>query len=454
MKEARFILPLILMMMFLSSVNIFAAEVLTAEDYYNIGLTFFDESNYSEAINNYEKAIELDPTYARAYLGLGDIYYYQKKYEEAIVNYDAVIKLEPANAYAYYYKGSALYFLFKYDEAIKMFNEAIKIDLDYRDAYQSKGSSLFILKRYSEAMECYYKALELNPSDTTTNVCIGDTYYYQGLYENAIVYYDLAIYFNAYDKYAYMEYVYINKGYSLYQLSRYDEAIKALGLGLEIDPDHAAANYYMSLSLVKTENTKDYCPYLKKAVSLDKSYIEKALTEEAFKNLLQDEAFIGIIYDAEKDIHDRFENSDILESEALAEVHFLHMNTSGNVKEDAKALKAVRDFLNNFYKGNIYNSASAYKCNVNRSSPFTADMIEAGRMIKGQILVGLKITYSPSKENILYIGKQDGVLKAVVFEIAGDFKIDGQSITINDYIIFIYNKGIWECYGFLKPREL
>jgi hypothetical protein len=45
-------------------------------------------------------------------------------------------------------------------------------------------------------------------------------------------------------------------------------------------------------------------------------------------------------------------------------------------------------------------------------------------------------------------------LKAVVFEIAGDFKIDGQSITINDYIIFIYNKGIWECYGFLKPREL
>lgn len=78
MKEARFILPLILMIMFLSSVNIFAAEVLTAEDYYNIGLTFFDESNYSEAINNYEKAIELDPTYARAYLGLGDIYYYQK----------------------------------------------------------------------------------------------------------------------------------------------------------------------------------------------------------------------------------------------------------------------------------------------------------------------------------------------------------------------------------------
>lgn len=78
MKEARFILPLILMIMFLSSVNIFAAEVLTAEDYYNIGLTFFDESNYSEAINNYEKAFELDPTYARAYLGLGDIYYYQK----------------------------------------------------------------------------------------------------------------------------------------------------------------------------------------------------------------------------------------------------------------------------------------------------------------------------------------------------------------------------------------
>lgn len=448
MKKARFVLSLILMMMFLSPANIFAEALPSAEDCYNKGLALFRELNYSEAINSYKMAIELDPTYVQAYLDMGDIYYNQEKYEEAIVNYDTVVKLEPANTYAYYSKGSALHFLFKYDEAIKMYDEAIKINPGYGYAYLNKGNSLNRLGRYSEAMKCFDKASELNPNDTSINVSKGNTYYFQGLYENAIIYYDLAINSNAYDKF-----VYINKGRSLYHLSRYDEAIKALEQGLDMVPNDAEANYYMSISLVKTGNTKDYCSYLEKAVSLDKSYLEKAQTEDAFKNLLQDEAFIEIIYDAEKDIHDKFENSDILESKALSAVHFLHLKTSGNAKEDAKVLKAEQDFINNFYEGNIYNLASAYKYHFNSNSPFIADMIKAGRVIKGQTLLGLKITYSPSKENILYIGKQDGVLKAVIFEIAGDFKIDGQSTAINDYVVFIYNKGTWEYYGYLKPKE-
>ena len=449
MKKARFILPLIIMMMFLFSLDIFAEELLSAEDYYNKGLAFFEQSNYSEAINNYKKAIELDPTYIQAYLDMSDACFYQRKYEEAIANYDAVIELEPANAYAYYSKGVMLYFLFKYDEAIKMYDEAIKIDPDYGDAYQSKGNSLFSLERYSEAMECYDKALKLNPFDADIIEALGDTYYLQELYEKAIEYYDLAIYYNTSNKF-----VYIYKGCSLYHLSKYDEAIKALELGLEKLPDDAIANYYMSLSLVKTGNTKDYCPYLKKAVSLNKLYLKRAPSEEAFKNLLQDEAFIEIIYDAEEEIHDIFENSDILESDALAEIHFLNMKTSGNAKEDAKALKAERDFLNNFYNGNIYNSASAKKCHISSNSSHITDFIKSGRLIKGQALVGLKITHNISKENILYIGKQDGVLKAVIFEIAGEIKMDDFSLAINDYIIFIYNNGIWEYFGNLEPKEL
>lgn len=35
--------------------------MMTAEDYYKLGNTFRKEGNWQEAINNYIKAIELDP---------------------------------------------------------------------------------------------------------------------------------------------------------------------------------------------------------------------------------------------------------------------------------------------------------------------------------------------------------------------------------------------------------
>ncbi|HHW59046.1 MAG: tetratricopeptide repeat protein [Bacteroidales bacterium] len=44
------------------------------EIYYLMGNILFNESNYQEAINYYEKTIELDSTYAQAYTSLGKIY--------------------------------------------------------------------------------------------------------------------------------------------------------------------------------------------------------------------------------------------------------------------------------------------------------------------------------------------------------------------------------------------
>ena len=50
------------------------AQELTAEDYLNRGIDNFDKGNYSEAITDFTKAIEINPDYSLAYFNRGLAY--------------------------------------------------------------------------------------------------------------------------------------------------------------------------------------------------------------------------------------------------------------------------------------------------------------------------------------------------------------------------------------------
>jgi tetratricopeptide (TPR) repeat protein len=48
-----------------------------------MGFVYYDQGNYTKAIELYEKAIELDPDYAKAYYNRAVAYYYMKEYDKA-----------------------------------------------------------------------------------------------------------------------------------------------------------------------------------------------------------------------------------------------------------------------------------------------------------------------------------------------------------------------------------
>ena len=80
---------------------------------------------YSEAIADYDKAIELDPRSASAYYNRGVTKYNLKEYSEAIADYDKAIELDPNFALAYYARGLACRELGKEEEAkMKDFKKA------------------------------------------------------------------------------------------------------------------------------------------------------------------------------------------------------------------------------------------------------------------------------------------------------------------------------------------
>ncbi len=134
--------------------------------YYNKGTAFYHLGKYSEAIKAYDKAVELDPKYFKAYIDKGVILLNNfKKYEKAIKVFDQAIAINNdenvdiygygsrhnfSNCLAYYNKGITLGELGKYEEAIKAYNQAIKINPKLAQAYNDKGLALKELGKHKE----------------------------------------------------------------------------------------------------------------------------------------------------------------------------------------------------------------------------------------------------------------------------------------------------------------
>ena len=65
------------------------------------GIDLFNEGNYTAAVKNYNKAIELNPNYSDVYFHRSRAYLYDFKFEEALVDCDKAIALEPLYMEAY-----------------------------------------------------------------------------------------------------------------------------------------------------------------------------------------------------------------------------------------------------------------------------------------------------------------------------------------------------------------
>jgi len=100
----------------------------TTESLYAKGTTLLKQGKYNEAIECYDKAIEIDPYHKEAWNGKGGALLALGKYNEAIECFDKVITIDPNLAYAWRNKGTAFLGLGKYSEAQEYFDKAKEID--------------------------------------------------------------------------------------------------------------------------------------------------------------------------------------------------------------------------------------------------------------------------------------------------------------------------------------
>lgn len=92
-------------------------EERTAQNWLLLGNILQDQGKIDEAIFMYNKAIETDNKFYKAYYNLGNIYLNDGRPNMAIEEYKKVIKLKPEYAYAHYNLGCAYIKLGKYGKA-------------------------------------------------------------------------------------------------------------------------------------------------------------------------------------------------------------------------------------------------------------------------------------------------------------------------------------------------
>ena len=189
-----------------------------------------------EALAAYEQAIQLDPNYAHAYEGEGNVFYNLKLYYEALEAYEQAIRFDPSSASAYNGKGDALYYLKRYQEALLAYERAIQLDPSYASAYNGKSWTLWQLKRFEEALIAYEQSIRLDPSCASTYNGEGNTLYDLNHYQEALAAYEQAIQLDPK-----LAYAYDGKGWALWKLKHYREALEAFQLALVLNPHYASA---------------------------------------------------------------------------------------------------------------------------------------------------------------------------------------------------------------------
>ncbi|MBI4125287.1 MAG: tetratricopeptide repeat protein [Deltaproteobacteria bacterium] len=105
--------------------------------FYNRGVTKGDLGRFAEAIEDYDKALALDPKFVQAYISRGVAKHWPDHYAEGIEDYDQAIALDPKHTRAYNNRGFAKAKLSHWEEAIEDFEAALRIDPNYMIARQN-----------------------------------------------------------------------------------------------------------------------------------------------------------------------------------------------------------------------------------------------------------------------------------------------------------------------------
>lgn len=99
----RSFLALFLIFGFLSCAN----KEKQAEKHFKDGFAYQNQGNLDKALEEYEKAVQLDPGYTKAYTNAGAIYLKSEDYDRAIQQFKKVIELNQWDTKAHYNLGYA-----------------------------------------------------------------------------------------------------------------------------------------------------------------------------------------------------------------------------------------------------------------------------------------------------------------------------------------------------------
>ena len=305
--------------------------------YYNIGVTYLNMGKLDFALDNFEKALEINPEFNIAKEGIGRIFtergnrleavkYYQQILEKDSNNYNIslllgklyteledndqaeecfrkCVRLIPEKPDGYAELGRLLMNRKSYEQAVKVYKSYIAINKDDFNGHYNLAGCYFKLKDLNKAVNEYQRAVELNPKSHSCMFNLALVYEEMGeiskaieLYKGSILnkidfvdaYNNLGILFSKIDSpmEALATYtsgikacsdnykLYYNMGIVLFELRRYDDAADVFKRAIEKNPDDIEIYYYLGASLTETKKYEEALKAYSRALNQNVSEAE------------------------------------------------------------------------------------------------------------------------------------------------------------------------------------
>jgi tetratricopeptide (TPR) repeat protein len=239
----------------------------------NKGLLLIKLDNYEEAINCFDHGLKIIQT---PYLlnNKAIALSYLNKSSEAMEFYEKAISLNPNSYQALSNKGLLLSNANKLEEALECYNEAIKINRNNASIWSNRAIVLKKLGKDQEALESHDTALKLEPNSALLWYNKGNLLMENEKNNDAIECYNKALKLKPK-----LHTACLNKGKIFFKTGLFNEAIECYNKTIKIMPNSYEAWYNKGVTFIKLKRFKDAIHSFDKAISLD---INPKLTETWF----------------------------------------------------------------------------------------------------------------------------------------------------------------------------
>jgi tetratricopeptide (TPR) repeat protein len=202
----------------------------------SLGIALQAQGRHDEALNVFDKAVQLRPDDAGLWKHLGGALMELQRPADALLSMQHASKLDPRDCDAAYKTLFLLHTLGRFEQALAQFDRCDELQPDHVPALQLRALSLRGLGRFEEALDVNQQAIALDPDNADTCNNLGDALQSLGRQPEALQWFDRAIALRP-DLIQALK----NKAFVLTQLHRFDEAVAVYQRILALDPTNAAA---------------------------------------------------------------------------------------------------------------------------------------------------------------------------------------------------------------------
>ncbi len=295
-----------------------------ADVHYNLGNSYWEQNELSQAESCYLQALAIQPGYVAAHYNLGKVYQALANLDAAESCYRMALSLQPGLVEAIGGLGAVLHALGKVEEGEACLRQAAAIAPNDSQNHINLANLLFNQRRLPEAEGMYVQLVQLHPEFTEAWFQLGNCLFAQHRYAEAEIAYRQALhidvdYAEAYNHLGIVlreleqwtdaeqsyrnalqlkpgsKEVHNNLGNVLRDLDRLSEAEACFLQALELDPEYTEAHNNLGLALKTAGRLEEAKLSLEKAIAIDPDFLEPLVALGGLKTYRENDPHIALL---------------------------------------------------------------------------------------------------------------------------------------------------------------